>query len=307
MAASSTLSASFVAQATFRARIRGVLAALLLLLASTLPARAAESSIVTLDWTVAETMLALGVVPQGVAQLDAYRDWVGSPEMPASVVDLGLRAQPNLELLADLDPSDILITPLFASLEPRLSRIAPVTTLGIYATSNDPWASMLAATRKLGRLTGRPEAAERLIASTETQLAQAKKRLPENSPALLVVQFMDERHVRVFGERSLFQGVLSRLGLDNAWQEKTNTYGFSLVGLEDLAELKAHLVVVEPLPTGVEEQLAESGLWQNLDAVRRHQVSTLPPVWSFGALPSAQRFTHLLVKALTPKERAEDV
>ena len=33
---------------------------------------------------------------------------------------------------------------------------------------------------------------------------------------LLVVQFIDERHVRVFGRGSLFEAVMQRLGLRNA-------------------------------------------------------------------------------------------
>ncbi|MGC3874964.1 ABC transporter substrate-binding protein [Halomonas sp. GXIMD04776] len=278
----------------------------LLSLATIFPAQAADSRIVTLDWTVAETLLALDVVPQGVAQIDAYRDWVGTPALPPSVMDLGLRAQPNLELLASLDPAHILITPLFAALESRLSRIAPVTTLGIYASGDDPWSGMLAATRELGELVDRPEAAERLIKTTNAHLAKAKRHLPENLPPLLLVQFMDARHVRVFGDRSLYQGVLAHLGLDNAWKRPTNAYGFSLVGLEALANLDAHLVVVEPLPVGVETQLNENGLWQNLSAVREQRVSTLPPVWSFGGLPSARRFATLLVEALTRTERAAD-
>lgn len=283
-----------------------MLATILLSLAVAPPIRAEDSRIITLDWTVAETMMAMGVVPQGVAQLDAYRDWVRSPTMPESVANLGLRSQPNLELLASLDPEQILITPLFASLEPKLSHIAPVTSLGMYASGDDPWASMIEATRKLGKLTDRPKAAERLIATTNERLAQAKQRLPKNLPPLLLVQFMDARHVRVFGERSLYQGVLTRLGLDNAWNEKTNAWGFSLVGLEALADLNAHLIVVKPLPVGVETQLSESGLWQNMSAVRQQRVSYLPPVWSFGALPSAQRFANELVDALTQSERADD-
>jgi ferric hydroxamate transport system substrate-binding protein len=115
---------------------------------------------------------------------------------------------------------------------------------------------------------------------------------------------MDERHVRVFGENGLFQAVLERLGLENAWQGDTNVWGFSLVGLEALIEREARLVVVEPYPTGVEEKLARSALWQRLPSVRDDSLITLPPVWSFGALPSARRFAELLVAALNDAPEA---
>lgn len=258
----------------------------------------AAPRLATLDWTIAETLTALGMPPQGVAQTAAYREWVAKPALPDTVVDLGLRVQPNLELLADLAPDRILISPMFATLEPRLSRIAPVSTVSLYAGSDDLWPDLLAATRKIARLGGKPSAAERLIETTESRIAQLRDGLPEAKRPLLMVQVMDARHVRVFGDHSLYQAVTERLGLANAWQGTTNAWGFSLVGLEALAGLDAQLVVIDPLPVGVEEALADNGLWQHLAAVREGRVLRLPPVWSFGGLPSAQRFAEQLTVAL---------
>lgn len=272
----------------------------MLSVASILPARAEAPDIATLDWTLAETLLALGVTPQSVAQIDAYHDWVGQPQLPRSVADLGLRTQPNLELLASLDPKHILISPMFASLGPLLERIAPVTLIGIYAPDSAPWSSMLAATREVAALVERPASAERLIERSEAHLARARQQIPQGVPPLLLVQFMDDRHVRVFGESGLYQAVLERLGIDNAWTGPTNYWGFSLVGLEALADIDAQLVVIEPLPVGVAARLEDSGLWRNLKAVTQHPVIRLAPVWSFGSLPSARRFADLLVDALAP-------
>ena len=56
--------------------------------------------IATVDWTIAETLLALGVTPLAVGDVGSYRAWVGEPLLPAAVVDIGQRAQPNRELLA---------------------------------------------------------------------------------------------------------------------------------------------------------------------------------------------------------------
>ncbi|WP_280550203.1 iron-siderophore ABC transporter substrate-binding protein [Halomonas sp. 11-S5] len=279
--------------------LRGLVPTLLLALALLPTPRAlAEPAIATLDWTLAETLVALGVTPAGVAQIDAYHAWVRAPRLPEASVDLGLRSQPNLELLASLAPDHILISPMFAHLAPRLSRIAPVTTLPLYSPGREPWPQLHELTREVGRLAKREAAAERLIAETETRLAALRQRLPARVPPLLVVQFMDERHVRVFGEGGLYQAVMARLGLENAWRGETNAWGFSLVGLEQLAGLEARLVVVEPYPVGVEAALADSGLWQRQSSVRDDTLITLPPVWSFGALPSAQRFADHLVAAL---------
>ncbi|MCL7939881.1 ABC transporter substrate-binding protein [Halomonas sp. ATCH28] len=280
-------------------RLRGVLAALLVSLALVpIPRALAQPAIATLDWTLAETLVALGATPAGVAQVDAYHAWVRAPRLPAATVDLGLRSQPNLELLASLAPERILISPMFANLAPRLSRIAPVATLPLYTPGRETWPQLRELTREVGRLAEREAAAERLIAETEARLEALRRRLPERVPPLLVVQFMDERHVRVFGKGGLYQAAMARLGLDNAWRGETNAWGFSLVGLEQLAGLEAQLVVVEPYPVGVEAALSDSGLWQQQPSVRDEALITLPPVWSFGALPSAQRFADHLVTAL---------
>lgn len=276
---------------------------MLLTLFTALPALAdsphlASPRLATLDWTLAETLAALEAPPAALAQLDAYHAWVGEPALPDAVIDLGLRSQPNLELLADLDPERILISPMFANLAPRLEAIAPVDTLTLYTPGRDTWTEMRELTRRVADIVERPKAGERLIEDTESRLTRLEQRLGDDAPPLLVVQFMDARHMRVFGDNGLYQAVLDRLGLKNAWNGVTNAWGFSLVGIEALAGLDARLVVVEPYPAGVRETLADSGLWRRLVERSRGEPLILPPVWSFGALPSAQRFAEQLATAL---------
>nr|WP_052004215.1 iron-siderophore ABC transporter substrate-binding protein [Halomonas sp. PBN3] len=268
------------------------------MLVTTAAPMAATPRLATLDWTLAETLVALDAPPLAVAQVEAYHAWVDEPALPATTIDLGLRSQPNLELLASLAPERILVSPMFANLVPRLERIAPVESLALYRPERDTWTEMRELTRSLGDLVGRPEAAERLIDNTEARLASLRGRLDGDEPPLVMVQFMDARHVRVFGDHGLFQAVLRRLGLENAWGGPTNAWGFSLVGLEALAGLEARLVVVEPYPAGVRDALAEGGLWEHLVEASEGAPIILPPVWSFGALPSAARFAELLVGAL---------
>ncbi|WP_280538901.1 ABC transporter substrate-binding protein [Chromohalobacter sp. 11-W] len=277
--------------------------ALLVLLAGPLTASAADTPrIATVDWTIAETLLALGVTPVGVAQTDAYREWVGAPSLPAEVADIGLRAQPNRELLAQLDPDRILLSPMFSTLAPSLERIAPTDTVALYTPGSDLWTRLKNATREIAAIANREAEADTLLAWLDAHLALLRQSLASREIGdrpLLVVQFIDDRHVRVFGEHSLYNAVMQRLGLENAWQDATNYWGFATVGLEALAKLDdARLVVIEPMPVGVDERLASSALWQHLPSVRRDDVLTLPPVWSFGGAPSAARFADHLSQAL---------
>ncbi len=63
--------------------------------------------VVALEWLPAELLLALGVTPYGVADIPNYRLWVNEPALPDSVIDVGLRTEPNLELLTQMKPSFI--------------------------------------------------------------------------------------------------------------------------------------------------------------------------------------------------------
>ena len=255
--------------------------------------------IATVDWTIAETLLALGVTPLAVGDAGPYQAWVGEPRLPAGVVDIGLRTQPNRELLAELKPDRILISPLAAPLAPTLSRIAPVSTIALYDAQTDLWQRLHEVTLTLARMVGKTAEGERLLAGLDRDLASMQAGLPADLPPLLVVQFIDERHVRVFGRHSLFDAVMTRLGLRNGWQEQTNDWGFSVVSIEQFMTLPtARLVVVDPIPVGVSERLQEPGLWQHLPLVRQAPVLHLPAVWSFGGVLAARRFAGLLSDAL---------
>lgn len=273
-----------------------------LFVACLLAISSAKAQWATVDWTIAETLLAIDAPLSSVAQQSDYHQWVGEPRIPNSATDMGLRTQPNLELLAQEPPEQTLISPMFANLTPRLEQIAPVSSFSLYAPGSNTWEEMQTLTRQLGELTEHQPQAEQLIAETQALMTTLRESRPlsqsEIAP-LLMVQFMDARHVRVFGENSLYNAVLEQLELPNAWQQTTNAWGFALVGIEALAHYpEAILVIIDPLPTGVEEQLAESGLWQQLLRAKHHNLLRLPPVWSFGALPSAQRFARELNAAL---------
>lgn len=251
----------------------------------------------TVDWTITEILLSLDVVPVAVGQTAEYQAWVAQPALPDTVVELGLRAQPNRELIAALNLDRFLLTPLFGALEPSLSRIVPVTTLATYSPGTDLWQGLAATTRDVARIAGVPERADAVIAEHRERIAQVRHDLPDTVPPLLVVQFVDNRHVRVYGSGSIFQMVMNQLGLDNAWQGDTNLWGYSMAGLEELSAA-GYLVVIDPMPMGVAGHLAGNRLWQSLPAVRTNRVLHLPAVWSFGGLPSAARFAEELGRAL---------
>jgi ABC-type Fe3+-hydroxamate transport system substrate-binding protein len=270
-------------------------------------ARAADAArprrVVVFDWGIAETLLALGAVPAALAETDGYREWVVEPPLPASVANLGLRIEPNFELIAALRPDLILITPELAPLRTALERIGQVETLSIYRSDGKAWDHAVETTRHLATLLGREIEADAFLHRVDRTIDEARAKLPpEERRPLYLVNFIDRRHVRIYGAGSIFQSVLDRLGLANAYTGWTSFWGFATLGIEHLAATpSARLLYLEPLPAETAKTFRESPLWQALPFVRERRVAALPPVWSFGGVASGERLASLLGETLGPK------
>src|SRR5579871_317291 len=65
--------------------------------------------LVSLDWGLTETLLALDARPVGVAEVAAYDRDVATLPVPPGIADVGLRLDPDMELLQLLRPDAILI------------------------------------------------------------------------------------------------------------------------------------------------------------------------------------------------------
>ncbi|WP_157958833.1 ABC transporter substrate-binding protein [Salinicola sp. RZ23] len=271
----------------------------LLLTAST--QAAATPRIAAANWSSAETLIALGIVPYAVADIANYRKWVRVPAIPTETIDMGLRNQPNLELLAQRPPDLLLTSALFVRDSARLARLMPVEIVDNFYTGKDYFAGTCAMTRHIGQLVGREAAAEALITRTEAQLAAAANALADSPRPVYVVQFSDAQHVRVFGAGGMVGTLFERTPLINAWQGPTNGWGFASVPITRLAEHpEARIVVIKPYPRNVAAELADNRVWQLLPAVRAGRVSEIEPVWTFGGLSSLSRLIHELVAALHP-------
>ncbi|OWO92231.1 iron siderophore-binding protein [Rhizobium esperanzae] len=270
-------------------------------------ARADDANIVSLDYGLASTMLALGSVPRAIASLRNWSEWVIEPAMPSGVVDIGTTAEINLEVLTSLRPSLILSTPFLAALDEKLSRIAPVEIFTVYAENGEALDRSYAETLRLGAMIGRQREAEAYLARADATFGRLRDRMKSLSTRpVAVINFIDQRHARIYGGPGLYGGAMRRIGLENAWKGEANYWGFQTIGLEQLAELdeEAHLVVVSPLlPPDVLTRLSESPLWTSLPFVRRQRISVVPGVLMFGMVQEALRFSTLVVDVLEAAAR----
>ena len=271
------------------------------------PALSAAASgrprIVSLDYAAAETLIALGDPPVGVQSSDHWDRWVVEPELPSSVANVGQDLVVNLEVIASLKPDLILTTPYTDVLRARLEVIAPVHMLSVYDGSRTPLANAYRETKKLGRLAAlQVEAAEFLEAADAAFAAMRALLAAGKQPSVTLVNFMDDRHVRVYGASALYQDVLDRLGLQNAWTRPTNYWGFATVGLEELARHAPpdmHLIAFEPIVDDIKPTLQSSPLWRSMPVVANNRYTVFPAVLTFGMVPSALRFARLITDYLT--------
>lgn len=256
--------------------------------------------VASLDWALAETMMALGQVPIAIVAASDWDRFVVEPPLPRGVVDLGLQQGINFELLASLKPDLILTSPFVQDAEPILKKIGKTLNLSIFEKGTLPLERPLFLTKSLGELLGRSQAATAYLSDAERMLDSYRNRVAIlHSLPVLLVNFIDPRHVRVYGGSGLYQNVLDRIGIANAWTGATNYWGYSTVGIEKLATTKnLRLIVFEPIPPDAHATLQGSPLWSRLPFVEAEQVSFLPTVFMFGAMPSALRFARLLVEKL---------
>ncbi|WP_075182147.1 Fe(3+)-hydroxamate ABC transporter substrate-binding protein FhuD [Pantoea sp. 1.19] len=268
------------------------------------PLRAAAppdpTRVVALEWLPAELLLALGVTPMGVADIPTWRQWVQEPALPATVMDVGLRTEPNMELLTQMHPSLLLYSRGYGPSPQALARIAPGMAFDFNDGSGQPLAVARRSLLALGERLGMADRAEAHLADVDRTLAATRQRLARFADRpLLLMTLMDTRHALVLGENSLFAQVLQALGLQNAWRGDTNFWGSAQVGIEQLAGVRtARAICFDHDNAAVLQQLAQSPLWQSLPFIRQRQFVSAPGVWLYGATLSALRFCRVLEHAL---------
>lgn len=283
---------------------RRLLAALPAALLAGLPASASVlPRVVSLDYGLASTLLALGVPPVGISERAAWADWVVAPELPAGVAELGISSEPNLEVLARLAPDLILVTPWLDAQIPRLERHAPVLRLDTFLWTGRPILdACIASTRRLAVRIGREGAAETLLDRMEALFAECRARLaPHAGRPVVLAHFWDARHVRISGDPSLFADVLGLIGLRNGWDQPTGAWGFQTVPVEELSRVtdpEAMLLIFDPLPEGALDRLGRSPLWRALPLTAPGRILRMPPVLLFGMVNEAMRFARLVTDAM---------
>ncbi|VVE36377.1 Iron(3+)-hydroxamate-binding protein FhuD [Pandoraea iniqua] len=264
------------------------------------------------DRGAVSSLLALGIEPVAGADRAFYDSMGAEPRMPPgmNIVNSGDPIEPNLELMIELGINwcVTVTTPQIA--RERMGVVAPVTHLDIFTGATGALDRAADGLRTLARMTGREEQASAYIAQVEARMAEVARTLaasgrPAKRQTYLVTLNDGGRSMVAYGRNSIMWDVMTRVGLRNAWTRSTNEYGFSVGGVELLAEAPdADIVVVDfgASTTAALRQLAVSPFWNRLASVRAGRVYRIPLIDLFNSYPSATT----LLRGLDGLIRRED-
>jgi iron complex transport system substrate-binding protein len=257
-------------------------------------------SSVAAHFAVAQTMLAMGIVPRAIPMKGLYQEICVTPPLPREVIDIGLANEPNVELLLDINPEIIVIGNGQERLIPLFAQFSTVIQTAFARPAYRPYELAVQETRILGEKLEAKNQAPQLIDETQTAIQHCRHDLVGSRSVYIVTLMPDGRHATVWGQGSLVHDVLSMLGITNAWHRTVGGWGALTIGVEQLAEnQEAGLIYIENADSGrALERLSRSPLWTSLPFVRKGRLSSVGSFYLYGGLPAAVRCAEGISSAL---------
>jgi len=265
--------------------------------------------VVALEWTYVEDLLALGVQPVGVADIEGYNSWVDIPvELDEDVVDVGSRQEPNLEIIAGLEP-DLILTASFRAANnfDELNAIAPTIAFNPYPdpeTNASQYDEMVSTFMTIAEVVGLEETGEQVLADLEETFALAQSVLEAAGRAdetfILSQGWVanDAATFRLFTDNAMAVQILEQIGLGNAWDDAPQLYGFTEISFEGFAGIEdTNFFYVAQ--GDANEAFADSPLWNGLPFVQSGRAYYLGgDVWLFGGPLSAELLVETILSAM---------
>ena len=275
----------------------------------TIELAAPAEDVVALEWNAAENLVALGVMPVGVADVEGYTTWVKSEELDDTVTDVGTRGEPSIDAIAGLAPDLVVTTTdLPESAISQIEEFAPVLVVRGADASNGI-GQMEQNLEHIATATGRESEATELITAFEQKLADGAAAIEAAGLAGAEFAMSDawasggQVSVRPFARGSLLSDVTEQLGLVNAWTgEGDADYGLASTDVEGLTALGdvefLYIASIEQDP--YTNELAGNAVWQSLPFVQSGKVHRLPDgIWMFGGPSSMNDYIDAVVDTLT--------
>lgn len=258
--------------------------------------------VVALQWDLLENLVGLGIKPIGAADIGPWSAWVREPHLPDGIVDVGTRAEPNLERIAALEPDLVLIGPTQLNLKKSLERFSKVLVFENYRANAKSGQAQEAINQylTLARIFNLEQKANQDIASWQMALKEMGQSIRNHFgfvPSVQVIRFSGLTTLFVYTPNSIADFVLRQMGITQPYVRDNANYGLTQVRIRDLKDLNdAYVVYV--LPFAQEKKVLQSILWQAMPFARRKHVAAAKAYWSHGGAPSILVTAQSIYEAL---------
>jgi len=270
------------------------------------------AKVAVLEWQQIEDVLTLCLTPVAVADPEGYTLWDTAEKLPAGVIDVGTRGEPNLDTLYGAAP-DLVIVEAYTKDDEIIKKLekydVPVlATKG--ADAADPVQNMRDLFLLIAKATGRDERAAAVLAEFESALAEGKQRIADAKPTTTDFVYFDgwvdggNVALRPFGQGSLVGELGEALGLTNAWTGEVDAaYGLGqtdIEGMTNVGDATFYYTGTKDPSGDFITELEKNPIWTSLPAVEQGRAEAFPPgIWTFGGPRSAQQVIDAYVAAVT--------
>lgn len=262
---------------------------------------AAQPRVVALGWEAAEHLLKLDITPLAVADAGDYRTWVVRPTLLDEVPSAGSRTEPNLELLAHLQPELIVIPPLLEDIRDKLERIAPVVAYSSFSQNHDNYLSARDNYLALARHFGREAFAREQLQAMQARLDALHQRLLAHFhgrlPKVTVIRFSSPTAVFINGDNSMAQHAMQLLHLRPAYPLPPSPWGIVQTPVTTLGRIEGGVILhIEPFAQ--QDQLFGTPLWRAMPFVRDGRFGAMRSTWTYGGVFSIEYLAEAITEAL---------
>lgn len=268
--------------------------------------------IVVLEWTYAEDLLAVGVQPIGMADIEEYHNWVNiDAELSGDVVNVGGRQEPNLEAIAALEP-DLIIGTSFRhdGMIADLEKIAPTVIFNPYPEDEkmDLYQEMITTFNEVAKAVDKTKEAEQVLVDLDAKYEEAKTKIDnanlKTKDVILTLAYTGPQapEVRVFTPNSMASIMLGKIGLNNIHvPDQFEMYGSSTYNVEGLTKYEDanYLYIVQDNDNIYEKQLKDNAVWKNLNFVKEDRLYELGgDTWLYGGPLSAETLLNKITTTM---------
>ncbi|THF76881.1 ABC transporter substrate-binding protein [Cohnella fermenti] len=271
--------------------------------------------VVVMDYRYVEELVALGIAPVGIADTAGYKKYMDyNPALTDGATDVGKRSEPNLEVIAGLQPDLIIGNVSFMGDNYELLKdIAPTIAFDPFPEGGlNQLEEMEATFRTVAGIFDKQDEAERILKELDEHFAQLKQTLIEHGKdgtefvlgLLMNGNGNTSAAIKLYTDNAQAPQILQRLGLKAAYRSEegagdgsVNTTVESLVALQEADFIYMMMQGQEDV---YEKQFKDNSVWQSLTFTKENRAYRMDKyIWMFGGPTTAKVFADTVVDALT--------